>query len=151
MIQVTVKSASTDTTIVLSVEPTQTVAQIKDLVKQHNINVHNLVYTDKPLDDTKTLEDYSITSDAVLHLESAPSSTVVTSHPPKKRKRCSFKNCISAPLRGVGDCGFCQGHFCSKHRLLEQHDCIGLHNCKQQLHERNAVKLQEQQTVANKV
>lgn len=43
-----------------------------------------------------------------------------------KKNRCNFKECPSAAQRIVGDCGFCQGHFCSKHRLLEDHKCEGL-------------------------
>lgn len=43
-----------------------------------------------------------------------------------KRNRCNFKECPSSAQRIVGDCGFCQGHFCSKHRLLEDHKCEGL-------------------------
>lgn len=48
-----------------------------------------------------------------------------TNMPPKKI-RCSFKECSVAAQRIVGDCGFCQGHFCGKHRLLEDHKCDGL-------------------------
>lgn len=68
-----------------------------------------------------------------------------------KSKKCSFSNCTSAPLRMVGDCQFCQGKFCSKHRLLESHNCKGLKICKDKCYERNALKLQSEQTVASKV
>jgi hypothetical protein len=68
-----------------------------------------------------------------------------------KSKKCSFLNCTSAPLRMVGDCQFCQGKFCSKHRLLESHNCSGLKTCKDKSYERNALKLQSEQTVASKV
>lgn len=43
-----------------------------------------------------------------------------------KKPRCTFKECGSAAQRIVGDCGFCEGHFCAKHRLLEDHKCTGL-------------------------
>jgi hypothetical protein len=43
-----------------------------------------------------------------------------------KKIRCSFKECKDAAQRIVGDCGFCEGHFCAKHRLLEDHKCTGL-------------------------
>ncbi|SPN97719.1 uncharacterized protein DNG_01232 [Cephalotrichum gorgonifer] len=43
-----------------------------------------------------------------------------------KRNPCTFKDCQLGAQRIVGDCGFCQGHFCSKHRLLEDHKCEGL-------------------------
>jgi hypothetical protein len=68
-----------------------------------------------------------------------------------KSKKCTFQNCTSAPLRMVGDCQFCQGKFCSKHRLLESHNCSGLKICKDKSYERNALKLQSEQTVASKV
>lgn len=68
-----------------------------------------------------------------------------------KSKKCSFLNCTSTPLRMVGDCQFCQGKFCSKHRLLESHNCSGLKVCKDKSYERNALKLQSEQTVASKV
>ncbi len=43
-----------------------------------------------------------------------------------KKLRCSFEECKSVAQRIVGDCGFCQGHFCSNHRLLEDHKCQNL-------------------------
>ncbi|KAI1811549.1 hypothetical protein GGS20DRAFT_588379 [Poronia punctata] len=42
------------------------------------------------------------------------------------KPRCTFKECKAAAQRIVGDCGFCDGHFCAKHRLLEDHKCTGL-------------------------
>lgn len=68
-----------------------------------------------------------------------------------KSKKCSFGTCTYSPLRMVGDCQFCQGKFCSKHRLLESHNCKGLKTCKDKCYERNALKLQSEQTVASKV
>lgn len=76
------------------------------------------------------------------HLSSAPSSTLAENHiqresiihlalplrggmPPKKI-RCSHKDCREAAQRIIGDCGFCNGSFCGKHRLLEDHKCTGL-------------------------
>lgn len=43
-----------------------------------------------------------------------------------KKARCTFKQCREVAQRIVGDCGFCHGHFCGKHRLLEDHKCSGL-------------------------
>jgi len=130
----------------LDVDASSTVAAVRKLAidKDPSLATATLVLDTTNLDDSKTLQDYNITADSTLQ--------VSTGAPRKKsRKRCSAANCLSAPMRGVGDCGFCEGHFCGKHRLLEQHNCIGLQNCKQQLHERNAIKLHQQQTVANKV
>ena len=43
-----------------------------------------------------------------------------------KKKRCTFRDCTSLPQNIVGDCSFCDGHYCGKHRLLEDHKCPGL-------------------------
>ncbi|KAI0597366.1 hypothetical protein F4775DRAFT_593495 [Biscogniauxia sp. FL1348] len=45
---------------------------------------------------------------------------------PPVKPRCTFKECRSAAQRIIGDCGFCDGHYCAKHRLLEDHKCTGL-------------------------
>lgn len=68
-----------------------------------------------------------------------------------KKNRCSFKSCVSAPLRMVGDCAHCQGKFCAKHRLLEDHCCTGLQHCKDNAHERNAHKLENESTITSRV
>lgn len=69
----------------------------------------------------------------------------------KKKNRCSFKSCSSAALRMVGNCSHCQGKFCAKHRLLEDHFCQGLQYCKDNAHERNAMKLESERTITSKV
>ena len=45
---------------------------------------------------------------------------------PARKIKCTFKDCKDAAQRIAGDCAFCQGHFCGKHRLLEDHKCDGL-------------------------
>lgn len=45
--------------------------------------------------------------------------------PPKKIK-CNYKDCGVAAQRIVGHCGFCEGEFCGKHRMLEDHKCVKL-------------------------
>lgn len=69
---------------------------------------------------------------------------------PPKKIRCSFKACRDAAQRIVGDCGFCAGHFCGKHRLLEDHKCEGLEDCKKESHARNKERLEAERTVAIK-
>ncbi|MCJ1272401.1 hypothetical protein MMC21_000187 [Puttea exsequens] len=69
--------------------------------------------------------------------------------PPKKLK-CNFKDCKESAQRIVGDCSFCQGHFCGKHRMLEDHRCSGLEDCKKESHERNRDVLESQRTVVVK-
>merc|ERR1712048_56064 len=68
-----------------------------------------------------------------------------TTMPPRK-PRCNFKECKEAAQRIVGDCSFCAGHFCSKHRMLEAHSCTGLEDCKKESHARNADKLNSERT-----
>ncbi len=45
---------------------------------------------------------------------------------PPKKIRCTFKECKEAAQRIIGECGFCNGNFCGKHRLLEDQKCTGL-------------------------
>ncbi|KAK7749564.1 hypothetical protein SLS53_000140 [Cytospora paraplurivora] len=63
-----------------------------------------------------------------------------------KKIRCSFKDCRDQAQRIAGDCSFCGEHFCGKHRLLEDHKCSGLEDCKQESHERNAARLESEKT-----
>lgn len=81
------------------------------------------------------------------------SSRRVTKKTTKKKKKnaCYFDKCSSAASKFIGDCNFCKGHFCSKHRLMENHACDGLTSCKEQLHQRNADKLEAEQTKAPKI
>jgi hypothetical protein len=95
---------------------------------------------------------------------------------PPRKIRCNFKECKAVAERIVGDCGFCHGHFCNKHRLLEDHKCDGLEDvssssssepewwlvglgldedlmadlrdmqCKKESHERNAAQLNAERT-----
>jgi hypothetical protein len=80
-----------------------------------------LVYAGKHLLPSRTLSDYHIQRESTLHL-AAP---LLGGMPPKKI-RCSYKDCKEGAQRIIGDCGFCNGHYCGKHRLLEDHKCDGL-------------------------
>ncbi|KAI5951292.1 hypothetical protein KGF54_004366 [Candida jiufengensis] len=82
---------------------------------------------------------------------SIPNLSTTTIKKTKKKNKCSFKNCSSTPLRMVGTCSHCQGKFCAKHRLLEDHICIGLQICKDNAHESNAMRLQQESTLASRV
>ena len=84
-----------------------------------------------------------------------PNSTLSLSLPilggmPPKKVRCTFKDCKDPAQRIIGDCGFCSGHFCGKHRMLEDHKCSGLEDCKKESHERNAMKLNSERTMVVK-
>jgi len=93
---------------------------------------------------TESLSSYNITRESMVHL-----ALPIRGGAPKKI-RCNFKECKDAAQRIVGDCGFCQGHFCGKHRMLESHACPGLEDCKQQDKDRNKEKLESERTVAIK-
>lgn len=69
----------------------------------------------------------------------------------KNSKKCFFPNCNSAALRMIGSCLDCNGNFCLKHRLMENHLCAGLSNCKKAAFNRNASKLHLEQTISQKV
>ncbi|SCU77717.1 LADA_0A01860g1_1 [Lachancea dasiensis] len=69
----------------------------------------------------------------------------------KKKDKCYYEKCGFTALKFIGDCQFCQGHFCSRHRIMENHSCQGLKSCKEQMHQRNADKLAAEQTIVAKI
>jgi predicted nucleic acid binding AN1-type Zn finger protein len=80
-----------------------------------------LVHAGKHLSSSQSLADYNIRRNSTIHL----ASPLRGGMPPKKI-RCTFKTCREGAQRIIGDCGFCNGHYCGKHRLLEDHKCDGL-------------------------
>lgn len=100
-----------------------------------------LVHAGRHLTPPYTLSTYNIARESTIHLASPLRGGM-----PSKKVRCSFKDCKGAVQRIVGDCGFCSGHFCGKHRLLEDHKCEGLEDCKRESHERNAAQLHAERT-----
>lgn len=135
----------------VTMDASNTISKVKQYLHERDTTLSSstidLVYGGQSLDDTKTIEELDLDGKSV----NVVSRCAAPKTAGKKKKRCSFKGCSSAPLRMVGDCSFCDGKFCSTHRLLEQHNCSGLQSCKDQLHEQNASKLQREQTQANKV
>ncbi|KAL8794265.1 MAG: hypothetical protein Q9195_003219 [Heterodermia aff. obscurata] len=107
-----------------------------------------LVHAGKHLTTTSniasTLESLSIPPSATLHV------TLPIRGGASKKVRCTHKDCKEPAQRIVGDCSFCQGHFCGKHRMLEDHKCTGLEDCKKESHERNADKLNSERTIVVK-
>lgn len=79
----------------------------------------------------------------------AKSSSTPRRH--KKKKLCAFEDCKEVAKKVIGDCEFCEGVFCSKHRLLESHNCVGLKSCKEEMRQRNAEKLEEERTKTRKI
>ncbi|PSK46081.1 ubiquitin-60S ribosomal protein L40 [Elsinoe australis] len=104
-----------------------------------------LVHAGKHLSHpSSTLSDYSIRPESTIHL-----ALPLRGGAPKKIK-CNFKDCKDRAQPIVGDCGFCTGHFCGKHRMLESHACSGLENCKEEEKQRNRERLEKERTVAIK-
>jgi hypothetical protein len=105
---------------------------------------------------SSTLTALSIPPEATISLAMPPKSTTAPSGGKKGGlPKCDYKKttadkCTARIAPVIGDCGFCKGHFCAKHRLLESHDCEGLEDCKKESHERNAERLQKERTVAIK-
>jgi len=99
----------------------------------------------------------SSTEQTLSSLHILPNSTLSLALPvrggmPPRKIKCTFKDskngdCKDVAQRIIGDCGFCSGHYCGKHRMLEDHKCTGLEDCKKQSHEQNAIKLNSERTM----
>lgn len=143
-------------TVTLEVPPSLSVANFKTLVSvRENIpsgETLRLVFAGKQLEDHLLLRDYYVQrepSSSTLHLgllRGEPSRKPKPKPKSSRRLRCTLKNCTALAAQIVGDCGFCQGRFCGKHRLPEEHECFGLPDCKRQLREANAEKLNSERT-----
>ena len=132
----------------MTIPQSTTVATLRSLLALRTNLPENdlrLVHAGKHLtSQSEILGAYNISRESTIHL-----ALPIRGGAPK-RIRCNFKECKDAAQRIVGDCGFCQGHFCGKHRMLESHNCTGLEDCKQQDKERNKEKLESERTVAIK-
>jgi hypothetical protein len=109
-----------------------------------------LVFAGKHLDNTTTLAEQGISADSTLHLALPIRGGMAGRKPLCDYKKQTTDKCKEKMQPIIGDCGFCQGHFCSKHRLLESHACPGLEDCKKESYDRNADKLNSERTVAIK-
>jgi ubiquitin C len=123
-------------------------------------NGTNLKQDNKEQDDS-LLFQLGITDDILIHLfkpEQQPPQqqekkdlVVLINNKKKNKKRCNFHSCSDKVVKIIGDCGYCQYKYCSRHRLPEAHACINLMGCKQVAHERNSIKLLSERCVASKI
>ncbi|KAH8599327.1 putative polyubiquitin [Bisporella sp. PMI_857] len=122
----------------LSISNLTTLLSVRTSIPESDLR---LVHAGKHLSLSSTLEDYNIQRESTIHM----AGSIRGGMPPKKI-RCTFKECKNGAQRIIGDCGFCQGHYCGDHRLLEDHKCDGLEDCKKESHERNAAQLNKEST-----
>jgi AN1-like Zinc finger len=65
--------------------------------------------------------------------------------------KCPIINCHDKIAKIIGHCKYCQHHFCSLHRLPEQHQCSRIGDLKLASFNRNSEKLFKEKCVADKV
>jgi len=78
----------------------------------------------------------------------APSSSAAKKG---SKTRCNLDGCVSRVVKIVGDCKYCEGHYCSGHRLPESHACTNLQSCRQDSLDKLATKLYKEKCVADKI
>jgi len=76
------------------------------------------------------------------------SSTKHTMVPPQYR--CTFSDCKEGAPHVTGHCTDCKGNHCTKHRMLEDHNCPALDKLKTEQYEKNREKLEGEATHVGK-
>ena len=69
----------------------------------------------------------------------------------KKVPRCALDGCNKPQSIIVGNCKWCNLHFCNTHRLPESHCCIQLNDCKNSAFNINQNKLEKEKITCRKV
>ena len=139
------------------IEPTATcLPDLTSANKKNDFSIQDrVVFTERcnPLDNIRGSADIAVNSFKVVTKPIMVEKAVAKKQKKKKKKKnqCYFSDCKHTFVRYIGDCNFCRGHFCSKHRILENHLCEGLQSCKDEMHKRNADKLAKEQTEAPKI
>jgi hypothetical protein len=80
-----------------------------------------------------------------------PESMEPQIQPSTAKGRCIQDGCLLRAARIIGDCRYCEGVFCARHRLPESHSCGNISRCRQQSFEKNSEKLLSEKCVADKV
>ena len=102
----------------LSIRNLRTLLSVRTTLPEEDLR---LVYAGKHLSTSSTHAENNIHRESTLHL-----AVPLRGGMPPKKIRCTYMDCKEGAQRIIGDCGFCNGHFCGKHRLLEDHKCDGL-------------------------
>ncbi|GMM36279.1 Tmc1 protein [Saccharomycopsis crataegensis] len=139
-----------------NVNTMEAAARSLSLVHDESLNSVSSPDAQDALDDVSKKDDIASVCIPQVASPKSPRSKSPVSQPTiakkkKNSKKCNFANCNNASLRIIGNCSDCNGKFCAKHRLLENHLCSGLSNCKKAAFTRNANKLHQEQTISSKV
>ena len=65
--------------------------------------------------------------------------------------RCEYEQCKRRVAVVIGDCKYCQHHYCDTHRLPEDHKCDGLDKCRRERFDKNREKLLKEQIIICKI
>merc|ERR1711964_477083 len=87
---------------------------------------------------------WQTTTSIERQLSTWPCLSAAACHP--RRSAVHTKIVNKGRRESFGDCGYCNGHYCGTHRLLEDHKCDGLEDCKKESHDRNAAQLNAERT-----
>lgn len=146
---------------------TQTIAQVKRIIEAQNgipVNQQRLILQngkelqdalrlaeipEAPNDDSMlliTMKQGSL-DDSLFKDEKSNTESVIS----LKKGRCVLSGCCERVAKVIGDCRYCSGSFCGKHRLPESHACKDISTCRQQSFEKNSTKLFGEKCMADKI